>query len=78
MLSIQVKENKLILENYQNKVSNLSFFDVLWTLEENGINFRTINDIFHFLYRGKLYICPDEGIIELEQRNYIELQKVKK
>jgi hypothetical protein len=78
MLSIKQTENSLILEDYQNKVKNLSFFDILWRLEEDGINFRTINDQFHFIYNGKLYHCPDEGIKQLEQENYIELQEAKK
>jgi len=74
MVEIIQKENKLIVENYQNKISNLTWLDVVDNLELYGLFIRAkIDGTVKASYKGKKYIVDDSHIERMEQANRLEL-----
>jgi hypothetical protein len=71
----QINDNKLVIENYNNKLNNLCFFDVLDGLESQGISIRLneYNGNVSFIYNRKVYPLRDSDIATLENYNRIEL-----
>jgi len=75
-LNIKQNETTLTIENYQNKISNIPFFDVLDNLEMNGIIIRLneYNGNVNFIYNRKVYPLNDGDISTLENCNVITLK----
>lgn len=71
----QTSDNKLVIENYNNKLNNLCFFDVLDGLESQGVTIRLNehNGNVAFIYNRKVYPLNDSHIATLENYNRIEL-----
>lgn len=76
-MTLNIKQNNdtLTIENYQNRVSNIPFFDILDMLENNGITIRLneYNGNIAFIYNRKVYPLNDSHIATLENSNIIIL-----
>ena len=78
MIKIQVNDNSLLVENYQNKLNNLSWLDVVDNLELHDLFIRIDNfkNIPVAKYKGKKYIVNDCHIAQLETQNRIVFKKI--
>ena len=78
MVKITENENNLLIENYQNKLNNLSFLDVADNLELQGIFIRIDNSlnipILH--YKKQKYLVNDCHIEQLENENKVVFKKI--
>ena len=78
MIKIQVNENSLLIENYQNKDNNLSFIDIADNLELKGVFIRIDNlrNIPILTYKCKKYLVTDAHIEQLETKNKVVFKKL--
>ena len=77
MVKIQVKENSLVIENY-NINCNLSWLDVADALELQGIYIRIDNslNVPILIYKKQKYLVTDSHIEQLETANRVVFQKL--
>lgn len=77
MVKIEVNDNSLLVENYQNILNNLSWLDVADKLEDHGVFIRIDNSINVPIatYKQHKYIVKDSHINQLENENQVVFQK---
>ena len=77
MIQIQVKENSLLIENY-NDNCNLNFLDIADNLEDHDVCIRIDNslNIPVLSYKGRKYLVNDCHIEQLETKNKVVFQKI--
>jgi hypothetical protein len=75
MIKIIEESDKLIIENYQNRLINLTWLDVVDALEIKGLFIRIDNalNIPVASYHGKKYIVEDCYIELMENANRMEM-----